>query len=231
MLVGIIGAMEIEVLKLRELMSECETDIVSTVKYYSGKINGVSAVVAVAGVGKVNAAVCTQTMILKYNPDVIINVGVAGGLLEGLKIGDIAVATSVVEHDMDTSALGDEKGFITGLDCVYMEADKEISELMYNCAAKIDKINAVKGIIASGDQFISSEEQRRRIIDEFNAVAAEMEGASIGHVCKMSQKPFAVLRAISDGANDDSVMDFPTFTKMAADNSTKVILSMLESLK
>lgn len=231
MKIGIIGAMAVEVEALKASITELKTETISTVDYYTGKITNTEVVVAVAGVGKVNAAVSTQTMILKFNPDLIINIGVAGGLSKELSIGDIAIATSVAEHDMDTSALGDEVGFITGINRVYMHCDENMRELMYQSAIKIDSINVKKGVIVSGDQFISSQEQRERILKFFpDAIAAEMEGASIGHVCAMANKPFAVLRAISDGANSDSAMDFPTFTKMAAKNSTDIILNLIDKM-
>lgn len=230
MLIGIIGAMEVEVQALKDLMDNAELKEISTVVFYRGKINGIDTVVAVAGVGKVNAAVCAQTMILEYSPDYIINTGVAGGLSEELKIGDVAVADKVAEHDMDTSPLGDELGFITGINKVYMQCDEYISGLMYDAAKSVDGINAVRGTIASGDQFIASEEQRRFIKKNFNAVAAEMEGAAIGHVCTMNNVKFGVLRAISDGANSDSTIDFPTFTKMAVKNTVEIIVKMLDKL-
>ena len=230
MLIGIIGAMEVEVQALKDLMDNAELKEISTVVFYRGKINGIDTVVAVAGVGKVNAAVCAQTMILEYSPDYIINTGVAGGLSEDMKIGDAAVADKVAEHDMDTSPLGDELGFITGINKVYMQCDEYISGLMYDAAKSVDGINAVRGTIASGDQFIASEEQRRFIKKNFNAVAAEMEGAAIGHVCTMNNVKFGVLRAISDGANSDSTIDFPTFTKMAVKNTVEIIVKMLDKL-
>lgn len=230
MLIGIIGAMEVEVQALKDLMDNAELKEISSVMFYRGKINGIDTVVAVAGVGKVNAAVCAQTMILEYSPDYIINTGVAGGLSEELKIGDAAVADKVAEHDMDTSPLGDELGFITGINKVYMQCDEYISGLMYDAAKSVDGINAVRGTIASGDQFIASEEQRRFIKKNFNAVAAEMEGAAIGHVCTMNNVKFGVLRAISDGANSDSTIDFPTFTKMAVKNTVEIIVKMLDKL-
>ncbi len=230
MLIGIIGAMEVEVQALKDLMDNAELKEISSVVFYRGKINGIDTVVAVAGVGKVNAAVCAQTMILEYSPDYIINTGVAGGLSEELKIGDAAVADKVAEHDMDTSPLGDELGFITGINKVYMQCDEYISGLMYDAAKSVDGINAVRGTIASGDQFIASEEQRRFIKKNFNAVAAEMEGAAIGHVCTMNNVKFGVLRAISDGANSDSTIDFPTFTKMAVKNTVEIIVKMLDKL-
>lgn len=230
MLIGIIGAMEVEVQALKDLMDNAELKEISSVVFYRGKINGIDTVVAVAGVGKVNAAVCAQTMILEYSPDYIINTGVAGGLSEDMKIGDAAVADKVAEHDMDTSPLGDELGFITGINKVYMQCDEYISGLMYDAAKSVDGINAVRGTIVSGDQFIASEEQRRFIKKNFNAVAAEMEGAAIGHVCTMNNVKFGVLRAISDGANSDSTIDFPTFTKMAVKNTVEIIVKMLDKL-
>lgn len=231
MLIGIIGAMDIEVQSLKDLMTDPEIKTISTVDFYSGIINGMKVVVAAAGVGKVNAAVCTQTMILAYNPSYIINVGVAGGLAPELGIGDIAVAENVVEHDMDTSPIGDVPGYISGINVVRIPCDSWLSEMMCQASAHIDGIKVMKGTIASGDQFISTDDERRRIIDNFGAVAAEMEGASIGHVCYMNGIPFGVLRAISDGANSDSAVDYPTFAKIAAAHSIKIICELLEDIK
>lgn len=230
MRIGIIGAMDIEVQALKEMMDNPQVEKISSVEFYSGKIMNIDTVVAVAGVGKVNAAVCAQTMILKYAPDYIINTGVAGGLSPELEIGDIAVADKVCEHDMDTSPVGDELGFITGINKVYMECDKDIVKLMYDAANAVDDIKAISGTVASGDQFIASDAQRNFIKENFNAIAAEMEGASIGHVCTMNGVKFGVLRAISDGANSDSVIDFPTFTKMAVKNTVEIIKNMFEKL-
>lgn len=229
MLIGIIGAMELEIEALKELMDSARIETVSSVYFYRGRISGREVVVAAAGVGKVNAAVCAQTMILQYSPDLVINVGVAGGLDTGFKIGDIAVADSVVEHDMDTTAIGDPAGLISGINKVYMECDEKIASLMEN-AAKSVGLGVKRGIIVSGDQFISTQEQRDKILSNFDAIAAEMEGAAIGHVCAMNGVKFGVLRAISDGANNDSTMDYPTFARMAAANSIKIILELLNNI-
>lgn len=231
MKIGIIGAMAVEVDGIKALMENKSTEKIGAVEYYSGTLGTAEAVVAEAGVGKVNAAVCAQTMILKYNPDIVINTGVAGGLSPELEIGDIAVATNVVEHDMDTTPVGDEPGYITGLNTVYIETDEEITDKLLNIANRLERIKAIKGTIASGDQFIASNEQREKIMHNFpTAIAAEMEGASIGHVCAMSQKPFAVLRAISDGANSGSVEDFPAFVKLAAKRSIEIMVNLLKEL-
>lgn len=231
MRVGIIGALELEVEGLKSLMDECKINTISGVDFYSGKINGTDTVVATAGIGKVNAAVCAQTMILTYSPDAVINIGVAGGLSKELKIGDIAIADAVAEHDMDTTVCGDPLGFISGINTVMMECDKETADLLEKAVVTVGGVNVQRGVIVSGDQFISTNEQRIKIIDNFDAIAAEMEGASIGHVCTMNKVPFGVLRAISDGANDSSVVDFPTFAKTAAQMTIKTIIEYLKNIK
>lgn len=230
-MLGIIGAMTVEVESLKKLMEDLKILTISGIDFYSGKLCGVDVVVAVSGVGKVNAAVCTQTMILKFDVEAIINVGVAGGLAKDLNVCDIAVAESVVEHDMDTSPLGDPVGFVSGLNLIYMNADEKISSMLYHASNVIDGINVKKGVIASGDQFICDSEKKRYIVDNFNAIAAEMEGASIGHVCTVNKVPFGILRAISDGADDGAPMSYEEFTIKAVKNSITIILEFLKAWK
>ena len=221
-MIGIIGAMTVEVEQIKALMTDKRTDKISGIEFVCGKLFGKDAVAAVSGVGKVNAAVCTQTMILKYAPSLVINTGVAGGLDENLKIGDIALSCCTAEHDMDTTPLGEPKGFISGLETVKIKADEKALEDFKKVLTDLE-LNFVVGPVASGDQFINSPEEKERIKTEFSAVCCEMEGASIGHVCAMNNIPFIVLRAISDGADDNSHLSFPEFVKMAADNSIKVL--------
>ena len=228
-MIGIIGAMASEVDGLKAIMPDASVETISTVEFYSGTINGTDVVVAQAGVGKVNASVTAQTMILKYGVDVLINIGVAGGIESSLKIGDIVVASSLVEHDMDTTAVGDEPGFITGIDKVYMDTDKNISNLIFECAEDLG-LHTVRGVIATGDIFVSTDDVRDRLRSQFNAAAAEMEGGAIGHVCTMNNIPFAVLRAMSDCANDDSKVDFPTFAAEAAKKSIEIIKLFLKKV-
>lgn len=229
-MIGIIGAMASEVDGLKEIMTDKKTDTISGVEFSTGVIGGTDVVVAQAGVGKVNAAVTAQTMILKYNTTALINIGVAGGIEPTLSIGDIVIADRVVEHDMDTTAVGDPAGFITGIDKVYMDCDSEISELMYRVSVDMD-IHTIRGVIASGDIFVSDDSVRNRIANQFNAVAAEMEGGAIGHVCTMNNVPFAVLRAMSDCANNDSIVDFPTFAEKSAKISIEIITKFLAEYK
>jgi len=231
MKIGIIGAMAVEVQMLKDSMQNVNVVKISGLDYFAGTIAGVDVVVAQAGVGKVNAAVCTEAMILQFEPSAIINIGVAGGLSAALKVGDIAVADAVVEHDMDTSALGDPIGFITGINKVQIPCAQWITKMLLNAANAIEGVTTVCGTIVSGDQFISSKEKKEQLVSQFNAVATEMEGASVGHVCFMNDVPFGVLRAISDGADDEADMSFNEFCDMAAKNSLKVILAFLDMVK
>ncbi len=221
-MIGIIGAMDSEVRGLKTAMSDKEIREIASVEFCSGTLCGKKAVVAEAGVGKVNAAVTAQIMIMEYGVTAVINTGVAGGLEDSLRIGDIVVADKVAEHDMDTTPLGDEPGFITGLDRVYMECDRETADILKTCADEAG-VRAVTGTVVSGDQFICRDDQRKRLREVFGAAAAEMEGAAIGHVCVMNGVPFGVIRAVSDCANDDSAVDFPAFEKEAAARSIEII--------
>lgn len=227
-MIGIIGAMEVEVASLKEKMENKETHVVSGIEFVKGTLCGTPAVVAKCGVGKVFAAMCAQTMILKFSPDCIINTGVAGSLSKKLSVCDVAVACAVVQHDMDTSPIGDPVGLISGINMIEIPSDKTVSDKLISIV-EAQGTNCVSGIIASGDQFIASKEKKEYIESTFGAVACEMEGAAIGHVCYINNVPFAVLRAISDNADGSSHMDFPTFAAKAAELSIGVIESFMES--
>lgn len=226
-MIGIIGAMGIEIRALADLMENKKTEKISGVEYMSGKIFEKDVVLAVCGIGKVFAAICAQTMILKYNPDVIINTGVAGTLTDALSIGDIAIADSVVQHDMDTSPLGDPVGLLSGINIVKIPTDTGTVEKIKNCVNEMG-INHKTGTIASGDQFLASNEVKKRIVDNFSAIAGEMEGASIGHVCYVNQKPFCVLRAISDCADGSGAENYMEFLGKAAENATMIMAKFIK---
>ena len=223
-MIGIIGAMDVEVNKFKEQMLGVSTETFSGVEFVSGTLWGHPTVVAVSGVGKVNAAICTQTMIMKYEPKFIINSGVAGGLSSGLNIADTVVATSVIQHDMDTSPLGDPVGFISGLNLVEIPTDEVLSDKLLSAAIK-SGVHSIKGIIVSGDQFINSSEKKAFLKETFNAAACEMESAAIGHVCYKNSVPFSILRSISDNADDSSHISYTEFVQIAADNLEKIMKS------
>lgn len=229
-MIGIIGAMEVEVSLLKDALKNKKTETVSGIDFVSGELFGVPAVVAKCGVGKVFAALCTQTMILKYEPQCVINVGVGGALDERLDCLDVALASSLVQHDMDTSPLGDPVGLISGINIVNIPTDKELTDRLEK-AVKTTLPNCIRGVIASGDVFVADAERKSYIKETFNAVVCEMEGAAIAHVCYVNNTPVAVLRAVSDRADGGATKDFPTFVKEASDNTVKVIKAFCENLK
>ena len=228
-MIGIIGAMESEVNGLKAALQNMKTKTTASVEFCAGTLEGKDVVIAEAGVGKVNAAVTAQIMILEYGADAVINIGVAGGLESSLRIGDIVVADKVVEHDMDTTPFGDEPGFITGLERVYMECDERITKILADSAKELGA-HTIVGTIASGDQFICRDDQREKLIGVFNAAAAEMEGAAIGHVCGMNGVRFGGLRAMSDCANDYSIVNFPEFETSAAALSIEIVKRAVEKM-
>ena len=223
-MIGIIAAMNVEMEALRSHIKNPVSETISGVNFVRGTLNGHEVVTAVCGIGKVFAALCAQTMILRYSPECIINTGVAGTLSSRLSIGDIAVSSCVVQHDMDTSAIGDPVGLISGINLVELPADEALAGRLSSCASRLG-INTLSGPIASGDQFVASAERKRFISDTFGAIACEMEGAAIGQVCHVNSVPFCILRAISDSADGSSHMDYPSFVQIAAAQSVRLLLS------
>lgn len=227
MRIGIIGAMQMEVDTLKESLENISTETISGVEFVSGTFGDKEIVAAVCGVGKVFAAICAQTMILKYNVDQMINIGVGGTLTRDLSVLDVALATQVVQHDMDTSPLGDPVGLISGINQIFFESDKGMVNILASCMN--DKgIHFVKGTIATGDQFLENPEKKASIREMFQAIACEMEGGSIGHVCFVNNVPFAILRSISDG--DGGAIDYQTFAEKAAVQAIDVVIEYLNRI-
>ena len=227
--IGIIGAMQIEVEAICAAMENTQSETVGNTTFVYGDLLGKKVVCAKCGIGKVFAAMCTQTMILRYAPGCIINSGVAGTLSDTLSIGQIALADQVVQHDMDTSPIGDPVGLISGINVIELPADKALGACVAKAADELG-IRCVSGVIASGDQFVSSAERKRYIVDNFGAIACEMEGASIAQVCYVNRVRYVVIRAISDSADGSAHMDYGEFVKIAAANSAKILCRMLEAL-
>jgi len=224
MTIGIIAAMQMELDGLAAEMTDPETETVSGVTFVRGTMQGKTVVAAVCGIGKVFAALCAQTMILRYHPDCIINLGVAGSLTPDLGVFDIAIAGQVCQHDMDTSPLGDPLGLVSGVNRVYFPADPGLVAALERCVNTLG-FRSRTGTVASGDQFIHTPEQKQFITTTFDAIAAEMEGGSIGQVCFVNQVPFAVLRTISD--SEGGSMDYQTFAAQAARQSVQVVLALI----
>lgn len=226
-MIAIIGAMEIETRALCEKLEDERVERVSGRDYHIGKLYGKDVVICTCGIGKVFAAICTEAMILRYKPDLVINTGVAGALSDKLDVCDVVISTSVVQHDMDTSPLGDPVGLISGINRVYFDADTAAADKLAEITLSLG-INTVRGAVASGDQFIAGIEAKERIKANFpDAACAEMEGGAIGHVAYVNDTPFVVLRAISDKADGTGNMDYMQFCDIAAANSVRVLCEFI----
>ena len=220
--IGIIGAMKKEMDDIKAMVSFPESETISGIEFIRGSIHGTPVVVATCGIGKVFAGMCAQTMIMRYDPDMIINVGVAGSLSADLNIGDIAVASGVVQHDMDSSGLGDPPGMISGINIIEIPSDEKTRRSLMACANSLG-YKAKEGVIATGDIFIKDKEKKKSLTEDFSAIACEMEGAGIGQVCYVNHKPFCVLRAISDNGDENATGDYDMSVEMAARRATDII--------
>ena len=228
MRIGIIGAMAIEIENLKPSISDASYETISGADFIKGKIDGVEVVAAVSGIGKVFAAVCTEIMVLHFGVDHVINIGVAGSLVDNLKVLDVAVAESAIQHDMNTSAIGDPQGLISGINIINFPADKTLRDAVTEVLE--DKgIHYQTGVIASGDLFVDTSKQRQNIRDKFQAIAADMEGGAIAHVCYINKVPFTLIRSISDA--EGSAMDYNTFASKAAEQSISVVLDVISKIK
>ncbi len=225
-MIGIIGAMSVEVEALKEKIENAERVTVSGTEFVSGKLCGKDVVVAQCGIGKVFAATCAQTMILRYGVKAIINTGVAGTLSAELGILDFAISSAVVQHDMDTTAIGDAPGLISGINIVEIPAAPSLRECSKRLATALGN-KCVSGIIASGDQFINSAERKAYIRDTFGAIACEMEGAAIGQVCYVAGVDFVIIRCISDNASGEAEMEYPEMVSRAAVRSEALVEAIL----
>lgn len=227
---GIICAMDLELEGFLKNMTVEETLTKSGITFYKGKIKNSEAVIAQCGVGKVNAAICTQLMIDFFSPELIVNSGVGGALDERLTVCDLVIGDCAVEHDMDATALGEEKGNLDLGDeqLVYLPLDKNASERLMKLAKSYESSNVYLGTVASGDKFVSDTEERLSIGKAFNALVCEMEGASMAHVCYRAKVPCAVVRAISDDLTHNTGMSFNEFKYIASEKTVELLLGLFD---
>jgi len=229
--IGIIGAMELEVEALKAKLEQPQITTRAGMRFYEGLLNGTAVVVVQCGIGKVNAALCVQILADLFAVTHIINTGVAGSLNAALDIGDILVSADALQHDMDVSPLGYAPGQIPGLDRLAFAADETMAQAALQACAEVNPdIRAMAGRVVSGDQFISSDAVKARLIELFHGDCAEMEGAAIAQGAWLNGIPFVVVRAISDKADGSAELDYPTFERAAAQHSAKLVEAMVTKL-
>ena len=230
-MLGIIGAMEVEVKELREMMENPQAQTVAGMTFYQGTIKGKEVVVVRSGIGKVNAGICSQILVDRYQVEGIINTGIAGSLRNEINIGDIVLATVAVQHDVDATGFGYPLGEIPQMGIKEFPADEKLRALAEECSKKANPdIQVFCGRVAIGDQFISNKEKKNWIQDNFDAYCTEMEGAAIAQAAYLNNIPYLVVRAISDKADDSANMDYSEFEAKAVENSVRLMAAMIAEL-
>ena len=227
--IGIIGAMEEEVELLIDAIEIDDAVAKAGMVYYMGKLCGKEVVIVECGIGKINAAVCTQVLISEFKVDTVINTGVAGSLRNSLNIGDILVSEDTLNHDMDTTVFGDPYGVVPRMKESIFKADTTIVNKMVEMGKNLEGVKVTTGRVLSGDQFISDDTKKKWLIKQFNGSCVEMEGVAIGQTCYLNKVPFVILRAISDKSDGSAHVDYPEFKKKAIANFTKLVMDFLKA--
>ena len=226
-MLGIIGAMDKEVNALRDEMRDVTEKQIGYTRYYQGMLWGVPVCLARCGIGKVHAGLCALGMILSFPVTALLNIGVAGALRPTLQIGNIVIGTSAVQHDMDTTPIGDPLGLISGPNIIHMPCDPALSQKLMKAAEEAG-LRYEQGAIATGDQFIVGTEKKTFLADFFGAAACDMEGGAIAQCCYEMQIPYAAVRAISDTRDGDG-REYAEKADEACRNEEKLLKAFLQS--
>ncbi len=231
-MVGLISAEKQELDEILKLMHNKNEEIFGAFKFIKGKINNKECIAALSGVGKVCSSICTQTLILKYSPEFILNVGVAGGIGEKVNVFDVVIANNVVQYDFDLSPLQNrKKGEIPALNLIEIPCSSWIVKNILNSTKNtIKDIKIHCGTIVTGDKFINSPTKLMQLNKEFNGLACDMESGSIGQTCYLSKIDFGIIRGISDNANSTAHVDFENYIEKASENASQVLYKFLETI-
>lgn len=229
-MLGIIGAMDEEVSKLKEAMQDVTVWSKACMDFYGGTMDGREVVVVRSGIGKVNAGICTQILVDEYGVDAVINTGIAGSLNAAIDIGDIVLSTDALQHDMDATGFGYEPGIIPRMDTSVFMADETLRTLAKTCCERVNPdIRVFEGRVVSGDQFISDKAKKQAILEQFQGYCTEMEGAAIAQSAYLNHIPFLIIRAISDKADDSATEDYPAFEAKAILHSVRLVREIVKN--
>lgn len=229
--IGIIGAMEEEVAKLKENMQIQETSVIAGMEFCQGICEGQNVVIVRSGIGKVNAAVCTQILCDVFKVNAIINTGVAGSLKNEINIGDIVLSEDALQHDMDATGFGYAPGVIPRMEESVFKGDETLLKLAQKVCQEVNPdIQVFRGRVVSGDQFISDHDVKQRIVNSFGGFCTEMEGAAIAQTAWLNKVPYLVIRAISDKADGSAEMDYSEFEMKAIEHTVRLMTGMLKNM-
>lgn len=233
---AIVSAMDNEI---ELLLGEAKIERVETIadtKYHIGTLREQPVIITKAGIGKVRAASCVSAMFNRFPVSRVVFTGIAGGIRDDEQVLDQVIATKLVQHDYGTLTnegfvwnSGDPGAGYNGGE--YYECDKHLTALAYQAAVEVvGKDHVFQGTVATGDQFVASESYVKKLDKDYQALACEMEGASVAIVCRQYEKPFAVIRALSDKADGKAHKSYGNFGDTAAKNSNQIVLKILEAL-
>jgi adenosylhomocysteine nucleosidase len=228
--IGIIGAMLEEVELIQQKMRVEKSVHRAGIQFIEGSFCGKDIVVCKSGVGKVNAAMCTQALIDFFEVDAVVFTGVAGALDPSLNIGDIVISTDCMQHDMDVTALGFSRGIIPFEETSIFVSDSNLSKFAYDASAKLFPGKVKVGRVLSGDQFIASRDKVEELFKELDGICTEMEGAATAQVCVTNQIAFVIIRSMSDKANGSAPDNYAEFMTQAALRSYQIVEEMLTQL-
>ncbi|WP_078428945.1 5'-methylthioadenosine/S-adenosylhomocysteine nucleosidase [Alkalihalobacterium alkalinitrilicum] len=230
MRIGIIGAMDEEVELLKSKLDGRVDQTIAGCEFHQGSLNGVDVVLLKSGIGKVNAAIGTTLLIQLFKVEKVINTGSAGGFHEDLNVGDIVISTEVRYNDVDATVFGYEFGQVPRMPAFYTPHTELVT--LAEVAANDVGVHSVKGLIVSGDSFMSDHERVEDIKSRFNnPYCAEMEAGAIAQVCHQFECPFVIIRSLSDIAGSDAKVSYDQFLETASINSANLVLLMVDQLK
>ncbi|MDR2069984.1 MAG: 5'-methylthioadenosine/S-adenosylhomocysteine nucleosidase [Treponema sp.] len=237
-MIGIIGAMEDEVIMLRRAMTEVKSVPArpGNFEFIQGNLEGKPAVLLRCGIGKVNAAVGCALLIERYRPEAVINTGSAGGIDSALGFGDAIISDGLVYHDADVVSSGYAPGQIPGMPAVFTvpedlirRAEQAVDELVGEGLLP-KTFRHVRGLIGSADVFMDTEEKITRVRRIFPHIrAVEMEGAAVAHTCFLFSVPALIIRAVSDIAGAESPMKFDEFLPIASKHSGEIVRRIIRN--
>ena len=227
-MLGIIGAMDEEVARIKEQLTEVQVETRAAMDFYRGKLGGKETVVVRSGIGKVNAAICTQILADVYQVSGVVNTGIAGSLKAEIDIGDIVLSSDALQHDMDATGFGYAPGQVPRVDTLSFPADKGLIQLAEACCREVNPdIHTFVGRVVAGDQFISDKEKKEWLVKTFSGYCTEMEGAAIAQACYLNGIPFLIVRAISDKADDSASVDYSVFEAKAIAHSVNLLTELI----
>jgi len=230
MRIGVIGAMEEEVELLRNQLANTSFREIANSEFTTGTYKGQELILLKSGIGKVNAAMTTTILMQEFKPDLVLNIGSAGGFDEELEVGAVVISDEVRHHDVDATVFGYELGQVPQMPAAYI-ANKELIELAVQAVDEIGEHQHAVGLIATGDSFMSDPERVALVKQQFPEMkAAEMEAAAVAQVCFQYDTAFVVIRALSDIAGKESSISFDEFLPVAAKHSTEIVLRVIEKM-